>query len=175
MAPGGVEPPRADSKSAALSAELRGPRPFCPTRKEKRRAGHAPRNRHWPTVRFRIQPPGGLPRRAPCSAHEHPMSAGRATARGTAANLPLTATETRLSRVPGAKASFAGREPTASRDARGVADGIRTHDHRDHNPGLYQLSYRHRAETKDSRARPPTSPERSSAHRTAEAPGPRSP
>jgi hypothetical protein len=25
-----------------------------------------------------------------------------------------------------------------------VADGIRTHDHRDHNPGLYQLSYRHR-------------------------------
>jgi hypothetical protein len=26
-----------------------------------------------------------------------------------------------------------------------VADGTRTHDHRDHNPGLYQLSYRHRA------------------------------
>ena len=26
----------------------------------------------------------------------------------------------------------------------GVADGIRTRDHRDHNPGLYQLSYRHR-------------------------------
>jgi hypothetical protein len=26
-----------------------------------------------------------------------------------------------------------------------VADGIRTRDHRDHNPGLYQLSYRHRA------------------------------
>jgi hypothetical protein len=25
-----------------------------------------------------------------------------------------------------------------------VADGSRTHDHRDHNPGLYQLSYRHR-------------------------------
>jgi hypothetical protein len=25
-----------------------------------------------------------------------------------------------------------------------VADGIRTRDHRDHNPGLYQLSYRHR-------------------------------
>ena len=28
---------------------------------------------------------------------------------------------------------------------RGVADGTRTRDHRDHNPGLYQLSYRHRA------------------------------
>ena len=28
----------------------------------------------------------------------------------------------------------------------GVADGTRTRDHRDHNPGLYQLSYRHRAE-----------------------------
>ena len=58
MAPGGVEPPHADSKSAALSAELRG-----------------------------------------------------------------------LQRVP----------------LQGVADGIRTRDHRDHNPGLYQLSYRHRA------------------------------
>jgi hypothetical protein len=28
-----------------------------------------------------------------------------------------------------------------------VADGTRTRDHRDHNPGLYQLSYRHRALT----------------------------
>ena len=27
----------------------------------------------------------------------------------------------------------------------GVADGARTRDHRDHNPGLYQLSYRHHA------------------------------
>ena len=31
-----------------------------------------------------------------------------------------------------------------------MADGIRTRDHRDHNPGLYQLSYRHRAGTEDS-------------------------
>ena len=30
MAPGGVEPPHADSKSAALSTELRGPRPSVP-------------------------------------------------------------------------------------------------------------------------------------------------
>jgi hypothetical protein len=29
---------------------------------------------------------------------------------------------------------------------RRVAEGTRTPDHRDHNPGLYQLSYRHRAE-----------------------------
>jgi hypothetical protein len=28
-----------------------------------------------------------------------------------------------------------------------VANGTRTRDHRDHNPGLYQLSYRHRART----------------------------
>src|SRR5436190_19531349 len=28
---------------------------------------------------------------------------------------------------------------------RRVADGTRTRDHRDHNPGLYQLSYRHLA------------------------------
>src|SRR6185503_3108480 len=27
----------------------------------------------------------------------------------------------------------------------GVANGTRTRDHRDHNPGLYQLSYRHLA------------------------------
>ena len=27
----------------------------------------------------------------------------------------------------------------------GVADGIRTHDNRNHNPGLYQLSYSHRS------------------------------
>src|SRR6266536_318155 len=29
----------------------------------------------------------------------------------------------------------------------GVADGIRTHDNRNHNPGLYQLSYSHRCAT----------------------------
>ena len=28
-----------------------------------------------------------------------------------------------------------------------VADGARTRDHRDHNPELYQLSYRHRVRT----------------------------
>ena len=27
----------------------------------------------------------------------------------------------------------------------GVADGARTHDNRNHNPGLYQLSYSHQA------------------------------
>ena len=61
MAPGGIEPPHAGSKPAALSAELRG---------------LAPVDRRRGTER--------------------------------------------------------------------VADGIRTRDHRDHNPGLYQLSYRHR-------------------------------
>ena len=34
-----------------------------------------------------------------------------------------------------------------------MADGIRTRDHRDHNPGLYQLSYRHRAWSMVSRGR----------------------
>ena len=33
-----------------------------------------------------------------------------------------------------------------------MAEGTRTPDHRDHNPGLYQLSYRHRA--RDRIARP---------------------
>ena len=31
----------------------------------------------------------------------------------------------------------------------GVADGTRTHDNRNHNPGLYQLSYSHRRTTKN--------------------------
>jgi hypothetical protein len=66
VAPGGVEPPRTDSKSVALSAELRGLR-----------------------------------------------------------------------------SSVAAR--TAKSKKRKVADGTRTHDHLDHNQGLYQLSYSHRA------------------------------
>jgi hypothetical protein len=33
-----------------------------------------------------------------------------------------------------------------------VADGTRTRDHRDHNPELYQLSYRHRARMSVARA-----------------------
>ena len=31
-----------------------------------------------------------------------------------------------------------------------MADGTRTHDHLDHNQGLYQLSYSHRAQNQDS-------------------------
>jgi hypothetical protein len=42
-----------------------------------------------------------------------------------------------------------------------VADGTRTRDHRDHNPGLYQLSYRHRAA--DRIARRFRGPERAAA------------
>ena len=34
----------------------------------------------------------------------------------------------------------------------GVADGARTHDNRNHNPGLYQLSYSHRSADKYNRA-----------------------
>ena len=37
------------------------------------------------------------------------------------------------------------REYAAKPRLRGVTDGTRTHNHRDHNPGLYQLSYGHRA------------------------------
>ena len=39
MAPGGIEPPHADSKSAALSAELRGPRPEYRASRGGARAG----------------------------------------------------------------------------------------------------------------------------------------
>ena len=33
--------------------------------------------------------------------------------------------------------------PQAGSEKSGVDDGTRTHDDRDHNPGLYQLSYAH--------------------------------
>jgi hypothetical protein len=33
----------------------------------------------------------------------------------------------------------------------GVADGTRTHDNRNHNPGLYQLSYSHHLKPNDQR------------------------
>ena len=35
-----------------------------------------------------------------------------------------------------------------------MAEGTRTPDHRDHNPGLYQLSYRHRARDRIARPAP---------------------
>src|SRR5438034_8618570 len=35
----------------------------------------------------------------------------------------------------------------------GVADGIRTHDNRNHNPGLYQLSYSHHFKLPSQRPR----------------------
>jgi hypothetical protein len=34
--------------------------------------------------------------------------------------------------------------PLSAKGKLGVADGARTHDNRNHNPGLYQLSYSHR-------------------------------
>src|SRR5207344_3608507 len=37
-----------------------------------------------------------------------------------------------------------GQEDEILLQMNGVADGIRTHDNRNHNPGLYQLSYSHR-------------------------------
>ena len=57
---------------------------------------------------------------------------------------------TQLRRLPLCPLSY--RAPTK----RGVAEGIRTHDHRDHNPGLYQLSYRHREQSQSSRVQPVT-------------------
>src|SRR6266542_1924114 len=91
MAPGGVEPPHADSKSAALplsyGANLQGE--FA-----------RPSSRSW---------------REASARRLTPPAAG--------------------SRLPG---------------TRGVAEGTRTPDHRDHNPGLYRLSYRHRERRQDS-------------------------
>lgn len=46
--------------------------------------------------------------------------------------------------------SFRGTEEFGWREDKregGVADGTRTHDDRNHNPGLYQLSYGHHCDT----------------------------
>jgi hypothetical protein len=45
-------------------------------------------------------------------------------------------------RVKGLR-EWTGQRPELLRRKNGVADGTRTHDSRDHNPGLYQLSYGH--------------------------------
>ena len=70
----------------------------------------------------------------------------------------------------GARAARAGAQRgRGAAPAREVADGTRTRDHRDHNPELYQLSYRHRARTgyrHRARARLPPRP-RSSVDRAA--------
>jgi hypothetical protein len=34
-----------------------------------------------------------------------------------------------------------------------VTDGARTRDHRNHNPGLYQLSYNHHSKSFESKAK----------------------
>ena len=52
-------------------------------------------------------------------------------------------TETRLIRFLSLKKGFASK--LANPLKLGVADGARTHDNRNHNPGLYQLSYSHRS------------------------------
>jgi hypothetical protein len=58
-------------------------------------------------------------------------------------------------RAPSFRGGLVGFDESASAlSSSEVADGTRTHDHRDHNPGLYQLSYRHRVGTKDSRGSP---------------------
>ena len=90
MAPGGIEPPRAGSKPAALSTELRG---------------------------------------RTCSR----LVALSSRAEVSTFNDPLRSGWDRVAESQRAPATLFRR----------VADGTRTRDHRDHNPGLYQLSYRH--------------------------------
>ena len=42
-----------------------------------------------------------------------------------------------------------GLAPSEGAQFDGVADGTRTHDNRNHNPGLYQLSYSHHLKPND--------------------------
>src|SRR5262245_46464120 len=112
MAPGGVEPPRTDSKSVALSAELRGPGGEGSRRYARGLGRDAGRDRKRPVARSHLDVTS-------------PLQSGQ-------------------SLTP--KSQDACRQ---SRSAARVADGTRTHDHLDHNQGLYQLSYRHRGSSQD--------------------------
>ena len=120
MAPGGVEPPHAASKAAALSAELRG-----------RRAGASAYRRHNRITKSQV------------SASEASERRGRDESRSTASAGSARARPQRFAETRARKSRICMRGTR-------VADGTRTRDHRDHNPGLYQLSYRHRAATEDT-------------------------
>ena len=45
--------------------------------------------------------------------------------------------------MPHGLAQAVSQAPALYREGNGVDDGTRTHDNRNHNPGLYQLSYVH--------------------------------
>jgi hypothetical protein len=89
--------------------------------------------------------PGNGPGRSRTSARGFEVRRSSAELRGLFA---ISVTD--RSRVPASgggralETGRAGRKCPPAGDAR-VAEGTRTPDHRDHNPGLYQLSYRHRA------------------------------
>ena len=57
---------------------------------------------------------------------------------------PRTQVGSRPSATPSVATELPGKE---RRIGSGVADGTRTHDNRNHNPGLYQLSYSHHRKT----------------------------
>ena len=57
-----------------------------------------------------------------------------------------------LARLPRRAAQQKARQAGLLKVVYGVADGTRTRDDRNHNPGLYQLSYSHRREEDYSRS-----------------------
>ena len=75
------------------------------------------------------------------------MQAAYLFGRCTRANA-LESTRTRRGKQPGTNRTHDFRVADDEEDEiplrwNGVADGTRTHDNRNHNPGLYQLSYSH--------------------------------
>ncbi len=57
---------------------------------------------------------------------------------------PASALKCPLARLPSRPAQQKARRAGLLKVVYGVADGTRTRDDRNHNPGLYQLSYSHR-------------------------------
>ena len=132
---------RGDGHLAAVDAEGVG-RSVCP-----RQASSA-----WTPARTRflaICRRTAFPGAAPATATVPPATSSAAAATPIQRFLtfltPLFWDTCRPSVVPGVKGWGPDRKPPAKPEERGVADGIRTRDHRDHNPGLYQLSYGHLA------------------------------
>jgi hypothetical protein len=150
MAPGGVEPPHADSKSAALSAELRGPARSVAAATGTRASTNCGSLRLCVRKRNRR---GSCGEAATCGGE---VADGTRThdpaARSRASGAQLRAGAHRP-RPQGARS----KEVRPRGDCTRVADGTRTHDHLDHNQGLYQLSYRHRGKGRIAAVSSPSS------------------
>src|SRR3954465_8750885 len=99
-----------------------------------------------PTVRAAAARLAGRPRKKRKRKPSELTPTERASLQGRYATIAAKAGSARLRRNRSTKPRYRRKSGAAGATFVGeVADGTRTHDHLDHNQGLYQLSYSHRA------------------------------